>query len=235
MTATASSGSFLADMVLQILLFTGITMLCFGTAVAVGTWLLIRRIRRSSLLRNGLRTGTLTVRSYTKDDAGRRLARQRLGLQRSADATGRALAAAFAEGRPVGELPLVADRLQAASRTLDEQLKLAEGEPEPSVKRSLATSLAARTDQLNRLSGELRQHLMEAGYSADAEQLELAGRHLSREIEALQAWSSSYRGTPGGYGTPSGHGAPVPPHGWLGAQPRRRSAPAQRRPNPSRS
>lgn len=235
MTATASSGSFLADMVLQILLFTGITMLCFGTAIAVGTWLLIRRIRRSRLLRNGLRTGTLTVRSYTKDDAGRRLARQRLGLQRSADATGRALAAAFAEGRPVGELPLVADRLQAASRSLDEQLKLAEGEPEPSVKRSLATSLAGRTDQLNRLSGELRQHLMEAGYSADAEQLELAGRHLSREIEALQAWSSSYRGTPGGYGIPGGHGAPVPPHGWLGAQPRRRSAPAQRRPNPTRS
>ena len=162
-------------MVLQILLFTGITMLCIGIAAAVGLWLVIRRIRRSRRLQNGLRSGSLTVRSYTKDDAGRRLARQRLGLQRSADATGRALAAAFAEGRPVGELPLVADRLQAASRSLDEQLKLAEGEPEPSVKRSLAASLSGRTDQLNRLSGELRQHLMEAGYSADAEQLETAG------------------------------------------------------------
>jgi hypothetical protein len=216
-------------MVLQILLFTGITMLCVGTAAAVGLWLVIRRIRRSRRLRNGLRTGTLTVRSYTKDDAGRRLARQRLGLQRSAEATGRALAAAFAEGRPVGELPLVADRLQAASRSLDTQLKLAEGEPEPGVKRSLAANLAGRAEQLNRLSGELRQHVMEAGYSADAEQLELAGRHLSREIEALHAWSSAYRGTPGGFG------ATAPPHGWLGVQPRRRTAPAQRRPNPTRS
>lgn len=227
--ATASSGSFLADMVLQILLFTGITMLCVGTAAAVGLWLVIRRIRRSRRLRNGLRRGTLTVHSYTKDDAGRRLARHRLGLQRSAEATERALAAAFAEGRPVGELPLVAGRLQAASRSLDEQLKLAEGEPEPGVKRSLVASLTGRTEQLNRLSGELRQHLMEAGYSADAEQLELAGRHLSREVEALQAWSSSYRGTPGG------HGTIVPPHGWLYVQPRRQSAPAQRRSNPTRS
>jgi hypothetical protein len=230
--ATDSSGSFLADMVLQILLFTGITMLCIGTAAAVGLWLVIRRIRRSQRLRNGLRSGTLTVRSYTKDDAGRRLARQRLGLQRSAEATRRALAAAFAEGRPVGELPLVADRLQAASRSLDEQLKLAEGEPEPGVKRSLAASLAGRGEQLNRLSGELRQHLMEAGYSADAEQLELAGRHLSREIEALHAWSSAYRGTPDSHGR---YGAAVPPRGWLNVQPRRRSAPAQRRPNPTRS
>jgi hypothetical protein len=219
-------------MVLQILLFTGVTMLCIGTAAAVGLWLVIRRIRRSHRLRNGLRTGTLTVRSYTKDDAGRRLARQRLGLQRSAEATGRALAAAFAEGRPVGELPLVADRLQAASRSLDEQLKLAEGEPEPGVKRSLAASLAGRTEQLNGLSGELRQHLMEAGYSADAEQLELAGKHLSREIEALHAWHSAYRGTSDRHGD---YGATVPPRGWLDVQPRRRSAPAQRRPNPSRS
>ena len=182
-------------MVLQILLFTGITMLCVGTAAAVGVWLLIRRIRRSRRLQNGLRSGSLTVRSYTKDDAGRRLARQRLGLQRSAEATRRALAAAVAERRFVGELPLVADRLKAASRSLDEQLKLAEKEPEPGVKRALAASLDGRAQQLNRLSGELRQHLMEAGYSADAEQLELAGRHLSREIEALHAWSSAYRGT----------------------------------------
>jgi len=100
------------------------------------------------------------------------------------------------------------------------------------VKRSLAASLAGRGEQLNRLSGELRQHLMEAGYSADAEQLELAGRHLSREIEALHAWSSAYRGTPDSHGR---YGAAVPPRGWPNVQPRRRSAPAQRRPNPTRS
>ncbi|MEV7648403.1 hypothetical protein [Arthrobacter sp. NPDC089319] len=230
--ATASSESFLADMVLQILLFTGITMLCVGTAAAVGLWLVIRRIRRSRRLRYGLRSGALTVRSYTKDDAGRRLARQRLGLQRSAEATRRALAAAFAERRFVGELPLVADRLHAASRSLDEQLKLAEGEPEPGVKRSLAASLDSRVQQLNRLSGELRQNLMEAGYSADAEQLELAGKHLSREIEALHAWSSAYRGTSGSHGS---YIPTVPLRGWLDVRPRRRPAPAQRRPNPTRS
>ena len=224
----ASAGTFLTDVVLQILLFTGVAVLAIGTAAAVTLWLVIRKIRRSRRLRNGLRTGTLTVRSLTKDDAGRRLARQRLGLQRSAEATERALSAARSEGRPVGELPLVAARLEAASRSLDEQLKLAEGEPDLRVKHALADSMAGRADHLNRLSGELRQNLLEASYSADAEQLELAGRHLWREIEALHAWSSAYRGA-----TDNFRGV-LPPRGRSGF-PHRRPASVRRSPDPTRS
>ncbi|MFD1214947.1 hypothetical protein ACFQ36_23245, partial [Arthrobacter sp. GCM10027362] len=116
-----------------------------------------------------------------------------LQLRRSAGATERTLAAAGVHGRPVGDLPAVAAHLARAERTLDEQLRLAEREPDPTLKRTLAARLGEQVGRAVALAAQLRQTLLLAGDSIGDAQLERASRHLALEADALRTWNHSYR------------------------------------------
>lgn len=181
-----------AEVLGGLMLLGGTVLLVFGMAAVLSTWLVVRRIKRSRRLRNGWRQGRLTVRSLAADDAGRRLARLRLMLHRSAEATERTLAAAGTHGRPAGDLPAVAATLARAERTLDEQLRLAEREPDPALKRILAGRLDEQVRRAAALAAELRQTLLLAGDSIGDAQLERASRHLALEADALRTWNHSY-------------------------------------------
>lgn len=192
--AMASLGEETAEAVAEVLLLGGTMLLIFGLAAVLSAWLVVRRVKRSRRLQDGWYKGTLTVRSLAADDAGRQLARLRIQLRRSAEATERTLAAAGVHGRPVGDLPAVAANLARAERTLDEQLRLAEREPHPALKRTLAARLEEQVGRAAALAAELRQTLLLAGDSISDAQLERASRHLALEADALQSWQRSYSG-----------------------------------------
>ncbi|MCG2622007.1 hypothetical protein LVY72_08760 [Arthrobacter sp. I2-34] len=193
-TAMVDVAGSMAEAVAGVMLIGGTMLLIFGMAAVLSAWLVVRKVQRSRRIRNGWTKSTLTVRSLSGDDAGRRLARLRIQLRRSAEATERTLAAADIHGRPVGDLPAVAANLARAERTLDEQLRLAEREPHPALKQTLAARLDEQVRRACALAAELRQNLLLAGDSISAAQLERASRHLALEADALRAWNRSYGG-----------------------------------------
>ena len=114
----------------QVLLVGGLIVVTVATTVGLSLWYLVRRIRRSRQLRRGLDRSRLTVRSFAADNAGRRLARLHLELHRSLEATERSIGAASSAGRPVGNMPSIAANLVRAGEQLEEELRLAEIEPD---------------------------------------------------------------------------------------------------------
>lgn len=181
-----------ADTLMQLLLIGGVALVIVGLGTVLATWLIVRRLRRSGVVQRSFSSGILTVRSYAIDDGVRRVARLRLDLRRCGQATQRALAAALAQGGPVGELPAVAEDLFRAERTLEDQLRLAEREPNRLLKRELAGRIGEQVQSFCGVSAELRRSLMQAGQSLEDPQIQRASSSLTREISVLKAWSKSY-------------------------------------------
>lgn len=192
--AAEADAADLVDMVAQVVLVGGAVMLALGLA-AVGTlWYLARRIRRSRRLRRGVERSRLTVRSVAGDDVGRRLARMRLELQRSVDATERAIGSAEARRAPVGGMPSIAASLARTGRQLDDELRLAEAEPDLELKRVWTGWLADQVSEHHRLCADLRRSIFSATMAAGPDHhLARTSDHLMIEVEALQAWGTSYR------------------------------------------
>ncbi|MFH5821250.1 hypothetical protein [Georgenia sp. AZ-5] len=187
--AEASAAAELADVLTTVLLVVGSVTLALALAAGLVTWWLVRRVRRS----RAYRRGTLALRSVAGDRTSRHLARQRLILDRSVEATARVLGGAAAAGRPVGEMSAVADRLAEAARALDAELGLAEREPDPALRRSLSAGLDPRVAEHGRLSAGLRAAVLDARLSVGAVRLRGAADDLAVEAGALEAWGRSYR------------------------------------------
>ncbi|UNX55073.1 hypothetical protein MF406_01950 [Georgenia sp. TF02-10] len=183
----------IGDAVAQLLLVGGVMLVVLTAALAGTTWLVVRRVRRSRRLRRGMDRGRLVVGTVMGDDAGRRLARMRLEVQRSLDAVERSLGAARAQQRPMGDLPSVAAHLQRAGEQLDAELRLAEREPDRELKTAWASWLADQVRDHTRLAADLRRTLHRTGLAADNHHLQRAGDHLALEVQALRVWDSSYR------------------------------------------
>jgi hypothetical protein len=192
MSVNASAADFVSEVVPQILLIGGTVVLALGLAFALSCWLVVRRIRRSKKVRQSMRKGQLMMRVATGDPSKRQLARLRMQLQRSAEATERSLAAASGQGRPVGELPAVALNLSKAERALDEQLHLAEREPDPQLRKVLIPGLQNQVQELCGLASELRQSVLETGHTVSNARMQQVGSHLAMELDALQTWNQSY-------------------------------------------
>lgn len=187
-----SDAGDIADPIMNFLIFGGVTLLVIGLGFALATWLIVRRLRRSGVVQRSFSTGVLTARSYAVDDGVRRIARLRLDLRRSGQATRRALDAAAGNGGPIGELPIVAEDLFRAERALEDQLRLAEREPDRQLKRDLANRVGEQVQSYGTLSADLRRSLMQAGQPAGGAEIQRASTHLTREINVLQAWSKAY-------------------------------------------
>src|SRR5690606_32319617 len=113
----------------------------------------------------------------------------RLDVHRSAEATDRCLEAA--RDRYVGDVPFVAADLARVGRALDDQLRLAEREPDAAVRQSLLTGLGPRVHEHTRLGAELRQALLGGGAAAGDARLLEVGSRLSVEVEALKTWGAT--------------------------------------------
>jgi hypothetical protein len=193
MTDAEADAVDIVDVLAQVVLVGGAVMLVVGLAALGSLWYAVRRIRRSRRLRRGVDRGRLTVRAVTADDAGRRLARMRLDVQRSVDATERAIGAAESQGAPVGAMPSVAASLVRTGHQLDDELRLAEIEPDVELRRAWVAWLTDQVAEHGRLCADLRRSVLSATMATGPTQLTRAGDHLALEVEALQAWGTSYR------------------------------------------
>ena len=164
-----------------------------GLAVLTTTWVVVRRLRRSRRLRRGLTHGRLAVRAVAADEAGRRLARMRLELHRSLEATERCLGTARDCGRPVGDLPSIAAHLLRAGQQLDDELTLADREPDAALRQAWAAWLGDQVHDHARLSADLRRTVLSAGVASAPNHLARATDQLALEAEALRAWNPAYR------------------------------------------
>ncbi|WP_341359821.1 hypothetical protein V5H98_00655 [Georgenia sp. M64] len=196
MGAVQVDASAVVETVGQVLLVGGLVTLAVATAVGLALWYVVRRVRRSRRLRRGLDRSRLTVRSVAADDAGRRLARLHLELHRSLDATQRSIGAATSSHRPVGNMPSIAANLVRAGEQLEEELRLAELEPDKALRETWAAWLEGQVAEHARLSTDLRRSLLTTGVGPGVNHLDRASQHLAVEIEALSAWDPAYRKHP---------------------------------------
>lgn len=190
--ADVSAAHDLVDVLTTLAVIAGVGGLVLLTTVGLTGWWVVRRIRRS----RALRRGALSVRTVAADPAGRRIARQRLAVERSTEATDRALADARVHGRPLGELSAVAARLAGAAAEIEDRLRLAAGEPDPALRRALADEVDGAVREHGRLSTQLRACLLRTGAAVGDTQLQRAGSSLALEVDALAAWGPAY-GAPG--------------------------------------
>ncbi|WP_028280371.1 hypothetical protein [Arthrobacter sp. H5] len=177
-------------------LIGGAILLGLGLMATAATWLIVRRIRRSGIVRRSLDRGATRVRSFSTDGASRELAKLRLELQRSTQATRRSVASALAQGCPVGELPAAAEDLNRAELALTDQIRLAEREPNRALKQELAAAIGRQVHSLGDLSAELRRSLMDVHNAVGTAQVTRASARLSLESGALQSWSAAYGSQP---------------------------------------
>lgn len=171
-------------------------VLVSAAALGLTTWLVIRRVRRSGVIGRTKETALMTARTLSADSGVRRLAKLRLELHRSVQATERSLAAARSAGHPVGDLPEVAANLYSAHHWLDDNIRIAGQEPTRQGRAEHAGRFAPQVDTLTRLSAQLRQSLLQLGDDVGASATRSAGAHLRLEVEGLQAWSNSYTSRP---------------------------------------
>ena len=158
------------------------------TALGVGgIWYGVSRLSRSKGLRRRIEQGELNVRALSSDPTVREVAKHRLAMRRSTDATASALAAAKEARRPVGDLPQVADDLERAYREIDDDLRVVESEPDAAMRHRLLTDLLPDIRTHERLSGDLRRSLLRSRSSASTPALQRAADDLLLEAQALTA------------------------------------------------
>jgi hypothetical protein len=188
----ADAAEILLEGVLQLLLFGGAVLGVLAIGAATGTWLLVRRVRRSGVLRRRIERGSSRLRSFSMDASARELARLRLELERSTDATRRSVAAAIAQGSPAGDLAATAEELTRAEAVLCERIALAEREPNRALRGDLARGIGEQVNSLCALSAELRRTLLEVHQVSGSRQLDRASTRLTMEIGALKTWNAAY-------------------------------------------
>ncbi|MGC5615810.1 hypothetical protein [Georgenia sp. Z1491] len=158
------------------------------TAVGVGSvWYGVRRLSRSKGMRRRIEQGELNVRALSSDPTVREVAKHRLAMRRSTDATDRALEAAREAGRTVGDLPQVAADLERAYREIDDDLRVVENEPDAGMRHRLLTDLLPDIRTHERLSGDLRRSLLHSRSSSSTPALRRAADDLMLEAQALGA------------------------------------------------
>lgn len=184
----------LADVVGDVLL---VTAGAAGTGLLLtvgGVWYAVRRIRRSRSVRRGLEAGGLAMRSLSTDASVRHIARRRLEIARSLEATARTLEAGRRERRPLGQLPYLAADLEIVGTSLSDRLRVAEVEPSPQNRADLAAALDGHVDSFLRLSADLRSAGLTGNADLGTERLAHIAGQLDIETSAMGAWHDTYRG-----------------------------------------
>ncbi|WP_026533656.1 hypothetical protein [Arthrobacter sp. H14] len=185
------------EFLLQLLLIGGLLLLVSALTLGFTAWVVVRKVRRSGIIHRTRENGLMAARSLSSDTGVRRLARLRLELYRSVQATDRFLAAARSAGHPVGDLPAVAADLNRAHLSLQNNIRIAEQEPDRHVRASHAVRFRQQTDTLTGLSAQLRQTLLQLGDDVGSSATLNAEAHLRLELEGLNAWRDSYSSKPG--------------------------------------
>jgi hypothetical protein len=170
---------------LEELLLTALAVLLVsGLLLLAAVWRAVRWLRRSQRLRQRVRTAQALV---APPGPRRELAWLRRELAAATRATAEAVALAATAGGTVGELPHLVRRLGRAAGTLDAELRLLAGEPEPAELARVLPAARARVAEVTRAARTIRRASSAAlGASTTAEVAPLQAE-VEREVAALDA------------------------------------------------
>lgn len=162
--------------------------------VAVALVVAVMRLVGIAVVRPGGRRlpGPTPVTIGRQDVDAATIARMRARAQRSVDAVERSLGAAQARGCPVGDLPSMAASLASTGRQLDDELGLAEAEPDAELRRIWTTLLADQVHEHRSECAALRRTVRRLELASGPSHLARAGDPLATELEARPDWGAPY-------------------------------------------
>ena len=170
---------------LEELLLTALIMFVVAGGLALAAvWRVGRWLRRSRRLRQRVRS----VQALTAPTGPRRqVARLRRDLCAAARATGEAVTLVRSAGGTVGDLPHLARRLDRVAATLDAELRLLAGEPDPAELARVLPAAGARVADVTRVARSIRR-AASAGLGAEtAAEIAPLELEVEREVVALDA------------------------------------------------
>jgi hypothetical protein len=168
----------------QLLLAALVMSVVAGVVTLAAVWRAVRWVRRSTGLRRRVRSVQALA---TPPGARRQVACLRRDLSAAAHATGEAVAVVRAAGGAVGDLPHLARRLGRLAGTLDAELRLLAGEPDPAELARVLPAARARVADVTRVALTIRR-AASAGLGAEtAAELAPLQAQVTREVVALDA------------------------------------------------
>jgi hypothetical protein len=118
--------------------------------------------------------------------------KQRVHLQESLDATQRSLAVAQSTRQYTGNLDAIFRTLQQAGAVLENQLAVAQREPDPAVQAAYAKTLGGQVEQVAQTSKGIRSALAAAAAPMTDVDVKDLTRTLEIEATMLKNWSTTY-------------------------------------------
>jgi hypothetical protein len=168
----------------ELLLAALVMSVVAGAVTLAAVWRAVRWVRRSPRLRRRVRSVQALA---TPPGARRQVACLRRDLSAAAHATGEAVAVVRTAGGAVGDLPHLARRLGRVARTLDAELRLLAGEPDPAELARVLPAARARVADVTRVALAIRR-AASAGLGAEtAAEIAPLQAEVAREVLALDA------------------------------------------------
>jgi hypothetical protein len=169
-------------MLLKLLLFASVLFALTTALAGVAAWQIWRLLRRRLRIEQRLRT----VKVWVTPPGGRReVAALRRELAKAVSATPRAVTVVQRAAGVVGDLPQLARRLVRVAATLDAELELLSGEPDPRELARMLPPARARVDDVARVARSIRRAAaagLDAGRAGELRQL---NADVDQEIAAL--------------------------------------------------
>jgi hypothetical protein len=169
-------------MLLKLLLFASALFALITALAGVAAWQIWRLLRRRLRIEQRLRT----VKVWVTPPGGRReVAALRRELAKAVSATPRAVTVVQRAAGVVGDLPQLARRLVRVAATLDAELELLGGEPDPRELARMLPPARARVDDVARVARSIRRAAaagLDAGRAGELRQL---NTDVDQEIAAL--------------------------------------------------
>jgi hypothetical protein len=171
-------------MLLKLLLFAS-ALFALTTALAgVAAWKIWRLLRRHLRIEQRLRTVKVWV---TPPGARREVAALRRELAEVVRATPHAVNVVQRAAGVVGDLPQLARRLRRIAATLDAELELLAGEPDPRELARVLPSARARVADVARVARSIRRAAAAGLDAGRADELRRLNADVNQEVTALAA------------------------------------------------
>lgn len=172
-----------------------IILIVVGVAVTVGVLIsrgVLGLVKMSKPKYELAKRNALKVRAQSTGGPVGEIMKQRIRLQEALEATGRSLAVAQGTRQYTGNLDSIFRTLQQAGAVVDNQLHVAQQDPDPAVQGVYSKTLGVQVEQITHTATGIRNAL--AGAAAAMTDVDLKDLTRTLEIEAtmLKNWSATY-------------------------------------------
>lgn len=172
-----------------------IIAIVLGVAVTIGV--LVRRgvvglVKISKPKYESAKRSALKARADASTGPVAEILKQRVALAESLEATRRSLGVAQSAGQYTGNLESIFNTLQQAGSVMENQLVVAQQEPDPAVQSLYAKTLGGQVEQVTQTAKGVRNALASAAAPSGDVDLKDLTRTLEIEATMLKNWSTTY-------------------------------------------